>query len=87
MPSSIDHAVAYLEQRLPGLTNPYAVTITSYALANENKLNKEILYKFAARGFPHIVYLNTMRLHQSVLTHIFIKIHTLKLNEQQCSYF
>ncbi|XP_072240558.1 complement C3-like isoform X2 [Leuresthes tenuis] len=53
MPSSIDHAVAYLEQRLPGLTNPYAVTITSYALANENKLNKEILYKFAARDRSH----------------------------------
>ncbi|KAM4584753.1 complement C3-like [Odontesthes bonariensis] len=53
MSSSIDHAVAYLEQRLPGLTNPYAVAITSYALANEDKLNKEILYKFAARDRSH----------------------------------
>uniref|UniRef100_A0A8C7XSP7 Anaphylatoxin-like domain-containing protein n=1 Tax=Oryzias sinensis TaxID=183150 RepID=A0A8C7XSP7_9TELE len=43
---SIDKAVAYLEKRLPSLTNPYAVAMTSNALANEGKLNREILYKF-----------------------------------------
>ncbi|CAI5679592.1 unnamed protein product [Oreochromis niloticus] len=43
---SINKAVAYLEKRLPSLTNPYSVAMTSYALANENKLNKEILFKF-----------------------------------------
>uniref|UniRef100_A0A672IPF2 Complement component c3a, duplicate 5 n=1 Tax=Salarias fasciatus TaxID=181472 RepID=A0A672IPF2_SALFA len=47
LPNSIDKAVAYLENRLEGLTNPYAVAMTSYALANEGKLNREILYKFA----------------------------------------
>ncbi|KAF1388637.1 hypothetical protein PFLUV_G00092370 [Perca fluviatilis] len=39
--------------RLPSLTNPYAVATTSYALANENKLNKEILYKFASTESSH----------------------------------
>lgn len=51
MPDSIAKAVAYLEARLPSLTNPYAVAMTSYALANEKKLNREILYKFASPGF------------------------------------
>ncbi|XP_051240257.1 complement C3 [Dicentrarchus labrax] len=44
---SIDRAVAYLETHLPRLTNPYAVAMTSYVLANENKLNREILNNFA----------------------------------------
>ncbi|XP_029921200.1 complement C3-like [Myripristis murdjan] len=47
LPGSIDKSVGYLERRLPSLTNPYAVAITSYALANENKLNREILDRFA----------------------------------------
>uniref|UniRef100_A0A3P9MSY0 Complement C3-like n=1 Tax=Poecilia reticulata TaxID=8081 RepID=A0A3P9MSY0_POERE len=45
--------VTYLEQHLPQLTNPYAVAITSYALANENKLNKDILYQYAAPDKSH----------------------------------
>ncbi|TDH11186.1 hypothetical protein EPR50_G00058200 [Perca flavescens] len=53
LPGSIDKAVNYLERRLPRLTNPYAVAMTSYALANENKLNKEILYKFASPDLSH----------------------------------
>ncbi|TDH08997.1 hypothetical protein EPR50_G00103790 [Perca flavescens] len=51
--TSIDKAVAYLERRLPHLTYSYAVAMTSYALANENKLNKEILYKFASPELSH----------------------------------
>ncbi|MED6245485.1 hypothetical protein ATANTOWER_003878, partial [Ataeniobius toweri] len=51
--SSINKAVGYLEGRLPSLTNSYAVAITSYALANENKLNREILYKFASPELSH----------------------------------
>uniref|UniRef100_A0A671XQY5 Complement C3-like n=1 Tax=Sparus aurata TaxID=8175 RepID=A0A671XQY5_SPAAU len=50
---SIDKAAAYLEKRLPSLINPYAVAMTSYALANENKLNQEILFKFASRDLSH----------------------------------
>ncbi|XP_034721897.1 complement C3-like [Etheostoma cragini] len=50
LPASVDKAVSYLERRLPRLTNPYAVAITSYALANENRLNKDVLYKFASQG-------------------------------------
>ncbi|KAM6938801.1 complement C3-like isoform 2-T2 [Lycodopsis pacificus] len=50
---SIDKAVVSLESRLPSLTNPYAVAMTSYALANEDKLNQEILYKFVSPDFSH----------------------------------
>ncbi|XP_061576834.1 complement C3-like isoform X3 [Cololabis saira] len=53
LPGTIALAVRYLEQRLPSLTNPYAVAMVSYALANENKLNQEILYKFAAPERSH----------------------------------
>uniref|UniRef100_A0A672IG44 Complement C3-like n=1 Tax=Salarias fasciatus TaxID=181472 RepID=A0A672IG44_SALFA len=53
LPNSIDKAVAYLENRLESLTNPYAVAMTSYALANEGKLNREILYKFVSPGLSH----------------------------------
>ncbi|XP_023190441.1 complement C3-like isoform X1 [Xiphophorus maculatus] len=49
----IYQSVTYLQSRLPQLTNPYAVAITSYALANENKLNKDILYQFAAPDKSH----------------------------------
>ncbi|XP_073327860.1 complement C3-like isoform X1 [Pagrus major] len=50
---SVDKAAAYLEKRLPSLTNPYAVAMTSYALANEDKLNQEMLFKFASREMSH----------------------------------
>nr|QNA47551.1 complement C3-like protein [Amphiprion clarkii] len=53
LPSSIDQAVSYLEKRLSSITNPYAAAMASYALANENKLNKEILYKFASSDRSH----------------------------------
>ncbi|XP_077427272.1 complement C3-like [Vanacampus margaritifer] len=46
-------ALSYLEKRLPNITNPYAVAMTSYALANKNKLNKEILFKFASPELSH----------------------------------
>ncbi|XP_033985455.1 complement C3-like [Trematomus bernacchii] len=53
LPRSIDKAVAYLERHLPSLTNPYAVAMTSYAMANENKMNREILYKVASPELNH----------------------------------
>lgn len=56
LPSSIDKSVAYLESRLPSLTNPYAVAIASYALANEHKLNKDILYNFISPERTHWAY-------------------------------
>lgn len=43
-------AVSYLELRVPSLINPYAVAMVSYALANENKLQKSILLKFISLG-------------------------------------
>ncbi|KAK2815855.1 hypothetical protein Q5P01_026322 [Channa striata] len=53
LPSSIDKAVTYLEKRLPSITYPYAVAMTSYALANENKLNREILFSFISPEMTH----------------------------------
>ncbi|KAM4750144.1 complement C3-like [Anableps anableps] len=53
LPNSMSKAEAYLEQRLQSLTNPYAVALTSYALANSKKLNREILFKFAAPDRSH----------------------------------
>uniref|UniRef100_A0A672HAG4 Complement C3-like n=1 Tax=Salarias fasciatus TaxID=181472 RepID=A0A672HAG4_SALFA len=50
---SIDKAVSYLERHLDSLTNPYAVAMTSYALANEGKLNREVLYRFVSRDLSH----------------------------------
>ncbi|KAF0023436.1 hypothetical protein F2P81_024066 [Scophthalmus maximus] len=48
LPGSIDKAVAYLGKQLPSLTNPYVVAMTSYALANEGNLDREILFKFVS---------------------------------------
>uniref|UniRef100_A0A3P8SVT4 Complement component c3a, duplicate 5 n=1 Tax=Amphiprion percula TaxID=161767 RepID=A0A3P8SVT4_AMPPE len=53
LPNSIDKAVGYLEKRLPHLTNPYAVAMTSYALANEKKLNRDILKKYISPDLNH----------------------------------
>uniref|UniRef100_A0A8C8GFW0 Anaphylatoxin-like domain-containing protein n=1 Tax=Oncorhynchus tshawytscha TaxID=74940 RepID=A0A8C8GFW0_ONCTS len=43
LPDSMKKAVQYLESRNQYLTNPYSVAMTSYALANKGKLNKDIL--------------------------------------------
>ncbi|XP_067258630.1 complement C3-like [Chanodichthys erythropterus] len=47
---SIRKTVVFLEGRLPHLTNPYAVAMTSYALANADKLNKDILMRHSSEG-------------------------------------
>uniref|UniRef100_A0A8C5HMJ9 Complement C3-like n=1 Tax=Gouania willdenowi TaxID=441366 RepID=A0A8C5HMJ9_GOUWI len=46
-------SVKYLENRLPNLANPYAVALTSYALANKNKLNREVLLKYLSPELTH----------------------------------
>ncbi|KAF7689262.1 hypothetical protein HF521_012615 [Silurus meridionalis] len=43
VPGSSNKALDYLERRLPSLTNPYAIAMTSYALANAGKFNKDHL--------------------------------------------
>lgn len=55
MPESRRRAVAYIESRLQGLTSPYAVAMASYALANENKFDREVLYKFVSGGVVSIL--------------------------------
>lgn len=50
MPDSRRRAASYIEGRLQSLTSPYAVAVASYALANEGKFNREVLYRFVSRG-------------------------------------
>uniref|UniRef100_A0A672HBB9 Complement C3-like n=1 Tax=Salarias fasciatus TaxID=181472 RepID=A0A672HBB9_SALFA len=50
---SIDKAVSYLERRVDSLTNPYAVAMTSYALANEGKLNRELSHWPVPKGHQY----------------------------------
>ncbi|XP_028827811.1 complement C3-like [Denticeps clupeoides] len=50
LPGSMTKATQYLEGRLKSLTNPYAVAMVSYALANAGKLNKEILFQYSKAG-------------------------------------
>uniref|UniRef100_A0A4W5QFS4 Uncharacterized protein n=1 Tax=Hucho hucho TaxID=62062 RepID=A0A4W5QFS4_9TELE len=49
---SMKKAKQYLESRNQYLINPYSVAMTSYALANEGKLNKDILFKYSSTGNP-----------------------------------
>ncbi|XP_052401152.1 complement C3-like [Carassius gibelio] len=51
--SSIYKAIVYLRSQFQGLTNPYAVAMTSYALANGNALNKQILLRKASADGSH----------------------------------
>ncbi|XP_073716226.1 complement C3 isoform X1 [Misgurnus anguillicaudatus] len=46
---SMRKAVGFLEGKLQKLTNPYAVAMTSYAMANAEKLNHDILMKHSTR--------------------------------------
>ncbi|XP_028821308.1 complement C3-like isoform X2 [Denticeps clupeoides] len=43
--NSINKATAYLQLRVHSLTNTYAVAMVSYAMSNEGKLDKEILFR------------------------------------------
>ncbi|KAF4075460.1 hypothetical protein AMELA_G00234670 [Ameiurus melas] len=48
LPEASKKAIAYLERRLPSLTNQYAVAISSYALANAGKFNRDLLLQFSS---------------------------------------
>uniref|UniRef100_A0A4W4GW65 Anaphylatoxin-like domain-containing protein n=1 Tax=Electrophorus electricus TaxID=8005 RepID=A0A4W4GW65_ELEEL len=48
LPDSIKKAIEYLERKIPTLTNPYAVAMTSYAMANADKFNKKLLMKYSS---------------------------------------
>ncbi|KAI5623488.1 complement component c3a precursor [Silurus asotus] len=47
---SSNKALSFLERRLPFLTNPYAIAMTSYALANAGKFNKDLLLQASSEG-------------------------------------
>uniref|UniRef100_A0A3B3S7N0 Complement C3 n=1 Tax=Paramormyrops kingsleyae TaxID=1676925 RepID=A0A3B3S7N0_9TELE len=53
LPDSIKKAQNFLTGRIGTLTNPYAVAMTSYALANEGKHQVDTLMKFASRDKTH----------------------------------
>ncbi|XP_029480838.1 complement C3-like [Oncorhynchus nerka] len=53
LPDSMKKAMQYLESRNQYLTNPYSVAMTSYALANKGKLNKDILFKYSSTDRTH----------------------------------
>ncbi|XP_048869003.1 complement C3-like isoform X1 [Brienomyrus brachyistius] len=53
LPDSIKKAQDFLTGRIRTLTNPYAVAMTSYALANEGKHQVDTLMKFASRDKTH----------------------------------
>lgn len=50
----------YLRSQLHGLTNPYAVAMTSYALANGNALDKQVLLRKASAGKDTAMYVELM---------------------------
>ncbi|KAL7852212.1 hypothetical protein SRHO_G00179970 [Serrasalmus rhombeus] len=43
-------AIQYLERRIPSLTNPYAVAMTSYAMTNAGKFDKALLMRYSSGG-------------------------------------
>ncbi|KAL7845319.1 hypothetical protein AOLI_G00235110 [Acnodon oligacanthus] len=45
---SMQKATEYLQRRIPTLTNPYAVAMTSYAMANAGKFDKALLMKYSS---------------------------------------
>ncbi|XP_062866794.1 complement C3-like [Trichomycterus rosablanca] len=61
LPGSMKKATDYLERRLPTLTNPYAVAMTSYAMANAGKFDRDLLMRHSSEdgtfwrvaGQPH----------------------------------
>ncbi|XP_053333009.1 complement C3-like [Clarias gariepinus] len=50
LPESSRKATEYLERRLPLLTNPYAIAMSSYALANAGKFNRDHLMRASSDG-------------------------------------
>ncbi|KAI4881168.1 hypothetical protein NFI96_030503 [Prochilodus magdalenae] len=50
IPEKMEKAVDYLEHKIPTLTNPYAVAMTSYAMANADKFNKALLLNFSSEN-------------------------------------
>uniref|UniRef100_W5LK65 Complement C3a, tandem duplicate 2 n=1 Tax=Astyanax mexicanus TaxID=7994 RepID=W5LK65_ASTMX len=48
LPESMNKAIEYLGRRIPTMTNPYAIAMTSYAMANAGKLDKDLLMKFSS---------------------------------------
>ncbi|XP_072513380.1 complement C3-like [Salminus brasiliensis] len=50
---SIDKATHFIEQNIASQTDPYAVAMASYALANADKLKLDVLLRFASPDATH----------------------------------
>ncbi|XP_072513049.1 uncharacterized protein [Salminus brasiliensis] len=53
LPESMRKATEYLDRRIPTMTNPYAIAMTSYAMANAGKFNRDLLMKFSSEEGSH----------------------------------
>uniref|UniRef100_A0A3B1KAV9 Complement component c3a, duplicate 4 n=1 Tax=Astyanax mexicanus TaxID=7994 RepID=A0A3B1KAV9_ASTMX len=51
--SSMNKALGFIERNIDMQTDPYAVTMASYALANANKLKPELLFRYASPDASH----------------------------------
>ncbi|KAG9262725.1 complement C3-like [Astyanax mexicanus] len=51
--SSMNKALGFIERNIDTQTDPYAVTMASYALANANKLKRELLFRYASPDASH----------------------------------
>ena len=46
----MDKAESYILKNIASESNPYAVAVASYALANAGKQNHDVLFKFVSAG-------------------------------------
>ncbi|XP_030635401.1 complement C3 [Chanos chanos] len=53
MPESMKRSADYLERVIQSVKTPYAAAIASYALANEHKLNTDVLFRHASPDGSH----------------------------------
>lgn len=53
----ISKGAEYVEKNIGSTSDPYAVAIASYALANAGRMNSDLLFKFASSGKPENKYI------------------------------
>ncbi|XP_056621796.1 complement C3-like [Triplophysa dalaica] len=78
---SMRKAVSYLEGKLHSLTNPYAVAMTSYAMANTKKLNKEELMKHSTQQEAGIAWIVPGQHHHSLEATAYAVLALVKAKE------
>ncbi|KAI7811313.1 complement C3 [Triplophysa rosa] len=79
--NSMRKAVGYLEGKLHKLTNPYAVAMTSYAMANANKLNKDVLMKRSTKQEAGTAWIVPDQRHHSLEATAYAVLALVKVKE------